>query len=133
MDIFAPISLLHEMNGTVGLNPNANSEVKQSGSIATEWAVRGGVQIRPDTQLSIAGGTRIGRGVGAPDVRGTFAIHWSPRLYDPVRNPNKVDTDGDGIVDFKDACKDQPEDFNGNRDEDGCPMREDLSPSYLKS
>ena len=71
--------------------------------------------------------------VWVPLMARTFAIHWSPRLYDPGPNPNKVDTDGDGIVDFKDACKDQPEDFNGNRDEDGCPDEGDLSSSYLKS
>lgn len=32
-----------------------------------------------------------------------------------------VDTDGDGIVDEDDACPNEPEDFDGFADEDGCP------------
>jgi outer membrane protein OmpA-like peptidoglycan-associated protein len=34
----------------------------------------------------------------------------------PVR-----DKDGDGIPDDKDKCPDQPETYNGNKDDDGCP------------
>jgi len=32
-----------------------------------------------------------------------------------------ADTDGDGIPDFRDACRTRPEDRDGFRDEDGCP------------
>ncbi|MCD4690009.1 hypothetical protein K8S17_00960, partial [bacterium] len=32
-----------------------------------------------------------------------------------------TDTDGDGIPDFRDACINQPEDFDGFEDDDGCP------------
>jgi outer membrane protein OmpA-like peptidoglycan-associated protein len=32
-----------------------------------------------------------------------------------------VDSDGDGIVDELDACPNEPEDFDGFEDEDGCP------------
>jgi OmpA-OmpF porin, OOP family len=31
------------------------------------------------------------------------------------------DRDGDGIPDDKDKCPDQPETYNGNKDDDGCP------------
>ena len=31
------------------------------------------------------------------------------------------DRDGDGYLDEEDGCPDQPEDFDGDRDEDGCP------------
>ena len=34
------------------------------------------------------------------------------------------DTDGDGIVDSKDSCPTEPEDFDGFQDEDGCPEQE---------
>ncbi len=40
----------------------------------------------------------------------------------PVQLSVKVlDRDGDGIVDSKDACPDDPEDFDGFEDADGCP------------
>jgi hypothetical protein len=31
------------------------------------------------------------------------------------------DADGDGIVDARDTCPEQPEDMDGFQDEDGCP------------
>lgn len=34
---------------------------------------------------------------------------------------SKVDTDGDGIPDVRDACPDKPEDRDGFDDSDGCP------------
>ncbi len=34
---------------------------------------------------------------------------------------NKRDSDGDGIIDADDRCPDEPEDFDGFQDEDGCP------------
>jgi outer membrane protein OmpA-like peptidoglycan-associated protein len=41
----------------------------------------------------------------------------------PVEPEPEVDADrdGDGIVDRLDGCPDDPEDFDGDRDEDGCP------------
>ena len=35
--------------------------------------------------------------------------------------PTPTDRDGDGYVDEKDQCPDDPEDFDGFEDEDGCP------------
>ncbi|AKQ65725.1 OmpA domain protein [Myxococcus hansupus] len=35
--------------------------------------------------------------------------------------PAPVDSDGDGIIDSEDACPNEPEDFDGFEDEDGCP------------
>ena len=35
------------------------------------------------------------------------------------------DRDGDGIIDTRDQCPDQPEDFDGNQDGDGCPEDQD--------
>ena len=37
------------------------------------------------------------------------------------------DADGDGIIDRWDACVDEPENFNGFLDEDGCPEIEGTS------
>jgi len=66
-------------------------------------------------------------------------IPGGPFVYEAGRNPEEnyvyvvvnqtseygvggyLDTDGDGIPDFNDACPNQPENFNGYQDEDGCP------------
>lgn len=49
-----------------------------------------------------------------------------PSLPGPVENKGcplaaPKDRDGDGILDPSDKCIDQPEDFDGFQDEDGCP------------
>ena len=40
-----------------------------------------------------------------------------------------LDTDGDGLVDREDRCKDEPEDLDGYEDADGCP--DELNPVRL--
>ena len=43
-------------------------------------------------------------------------------VVDPGESdPCKTDTDGDGLIDGIDQCPTQPEDFDGDRDRDGCP------------
>ena len=49
---------------------------------------------------------------GSPDFRAMIGI---------VFEPNIGDRDGDGIKDDVDKCPDDPEDFDGFEDEDGCP------------
>jgi len=49
---------------------------------------------------------------GNPDLRAFIGI---------VFEPNIGDRDGDGIKDDVDKCPDEPEDFDGFEDEDGCP------------
>ena len=39
----------------------------------------------------------------------------------PTPTPPPSDRDGDGIVDEQDQCPDEPEDFDGIEDDDGCP------------
>ncbi len=61
-----------------------------------------------------AAGTSFGatQGYGAPDVH-VFAGAVYAHLL--------TDRDGDGILDRDDACPDEPEDFDGYQDADGCP------------
>jgi len=63
--------------------------------------------------LSLGGGTGLDHGTGAnPDLRAFISI---------VFEPNIGDRDGDGIKDDVDKCPDDPEDFDGFEDADGCP------------
>ena len=56
-------------------------------------------------------------GAGAPGG-GQNAPHDDMRL---VVHEQSGDRDGDGIVDAIDKCPDDPEDFDGFEDDDGCP------------
>jgi OmpA-OmpF porin, OOP family len=63
--------------------------------------------------LSLGAGRGLLPGKGAnPDFRAMIGI---------VFEPNIGDRDGDGIKDDVDKCPDEPEDFDGFEDEDGCP------------
>jgi hypothetical protein len=43
-----------------------------------------------------------------------------PANAPPVDRPG-ADRDGDAVEDILDACPDEPEDVDGDRDDDGCP------------
>jgi len=63
--------------------------------------------------LTIGAGRGLMTDQGAnPDLRAFIGI---------VFEPNVGDRDGDGIKDDLDKCPDEPEDFDGFEDEDGCP------------
>ena len=63
--------------------------------------------------LSLGGGRGLIPDKGAnPDLRAFIGI---------VFEPNIGDRDGDGLKDDIDKCPDDPEDFDGFEDEDGCP------------
>jgi outer membrane protein OmpA-like peptidoglycan-associated protein len=76
-----------------------------------------------------AGGIRAGAGIGAgltqapgsPAVRVIFTVGYEPEPPQRAMAPRINDRDGDGIPDDLDKCPDQPEDYNGVQDEDGCP------------
>ncbi len=75
------------------------------------------------------GGIRAGAGIGAglteapgsPAVRVIFMVGYSPEPPLRALAPRPSDRDGDGIPDNLDKCPDQPEDYNGVEDDDGCP------------
>ena len=52
-------------------------------------------------------------GFGVPKLRAFAGLR--------VTSPERGDEDGDGILDSKDECPDQPEDFDSWDDSDGCP------------
>lgn len=66
-----------------------------------------------DWVLRAGAGTGLTAGIGAPDFRAVLTFGYEPPL---VR-----DSDGDGLLDSEDACRDEPEDMDGWMDTDGCP------------
>ena len=62
--------------------------------------------------LSMGAGAGLNSEGGSPDLRAFIGI---------VFEPNIGDRDGDGIKDDVDKCPDDPEDFDGFQDADGCP------------
>lgn len=76
------------------------------GRVSDKLVLRGGV------------GTGLTRGIGAPVFRALLSVGYEP--------PMIRDSDGDGLSDTVDACPDQPEDFDGWLDDDGC-----LDPSVV--
>jgi OOP family OmpA-OmpF porin len=68
--------------------------------------------------LGIAGTGGVTSSYGNPDWRLIGMLGYTmPEREEPI----VVDADGDGIVDERDACPKDPEDFDGFEDEDGCP------------
>jgi len=72
--------------------------------------------------------------VAEPNARAAFrlspAARCAPRGVGVVRRaprppPQPGDRDGDGILDNVDECPDDPEDFDGFEDENGCPDDQD--------
>jgi outer membrane protein OmpA-like peptidoglycan-associated protein len=70
---------------------------------------------RLDSGLTLRAGvgTAVNGGVGAAKYRVVFGLGYEPAT--------EGDSDMDGILDGKDACPQDPEDFDGYMDEDGCP------------
>lgn len=83
----------------------------------------------------VGAGLGLNQGFGTPDWRILLGVRFTgqpaPRKVPapieivttppPVEPTPEPDTDGDGLVDSKDACPAQPETVNSFQDEDGCP------------
>lgn len=93
-------SNINYANVTAGSTP-AEAILGGWGRVADSLVIRGGV------------GTGITNGFGAPRFRAILGFGYEP--------PRSRDTDGDGIADRADACRNEPEDVDGHADEDGCP------------
>jgi OOP family OmpA-OmpF porin len=76
--------------------------------------VVGGIKlfVERNSYLMLGGGTRYTTGFEAADLRLFLGFVFEPSIGD---------RDGDGIKDDVDQCPDDPEDFDGFKDEDGCP------------
>jgi len=68
-----------------------------------------------DFVASVGAGKGLTDGIGSPEIR-VFALFGY--------TPEEGDRDGDGILDGDDECPDDPEDFDGFQDGDGCPDKD---------
>ena len=94
--------------------------------------VRGGVtyDVPGPVIVFAASGIGVAEGFGTPDWRAILGLRFQrggdeevadkpDRLV--VAKSEPVDSDGDGIVDDKDKCPNEPENKNNYEDTDGCP------------
>jgi outer membrane protein OmpA-like peptidoglycan-associated protein len=87
---------------------DADSKLKPSNEVT------GGVKVfvERNSYLMLGAGTRYTAGYEAANFRGFIGFIFEPSIGD---------RDGDGIKDDVDKCPDDPEDFDGFQDDDGCP------------
>jgi OOP family OmpA-OmpF porin len=106
--VLGTVDLVAETYGTYLLASGADSDVKLSNEAV------GGIKlfVERNSYLMLGGGVRYTGGFEAADQRAFLGFVFEPSIGD---------RDGDGIKDDVDQCPDDPEDFDGYKDEDGCP------------
>lgn len=113
------LDALIEIDGEIGVaeDPPGPSGIR-SGETPTELRVGLRFKLHEDWTLSGAAALPLNNeGVGTPDFRGFLSING--RWVSGGRWG--FDYDGDGIYGIYDKCPNQPEDFDGHQDLDGCP------------
>jgi hypothetical protein len=95
----------------VDVTTDAENPFGSNASTAVEWRLGGRGSIG-DAQITVAGGSGLVNGIGAPSGRLIVGVTFAPRVHD---------RDGDHITDDHDACQTLPEDFDQHEDDDGCP------------
>jgi outer membrane protein OmpA-like peptidoglycan-associated protein len=123
--------LLAELYGyadLTGHDPDGNH------AVPLEWLAGGKVYLASKSYFQFGAGTGIiPDQTGSPEVRAFIGFIYEPPVPpraqgevvappEPRREPPPPsDRDGDGIPDTLDKCPDEPEDFDGFEDDDGCP------------
>ncbi len=105
--VLEPLDIIAETYGTYLLS-DATGALKPSNEVV------GGLKIfvERNSYLMIGAGPRYTSGFETADFRAFLGFIFEPSIGD---------RDGDGIKDDVDKCPDEPEDFDGFQDEDGCP------------
>ena len=130
-----------EIYGEMLPSSEVPSVMASAGTMTTaEWL--GGITYRPDPRINISAGAGRGlvSGIGTPDLRAVLSLSVTPGREaekEPIKPPPppivEKDTDGDGIMDGADACKDDREDMDGFQDGDGCPDTDNDNDGFLDS
>ena len=92
----------------------------QGGTIAVPMEVDASLVVKPTREWSIylGGAGGLDNGLGVPDGRVILGVRYAHRVPGSDRFD---DSDHDGIINGKDRCPDQAEDYDGFEDDDGCP------------
>ena len=124
------VELVAELTGALSLAPGGGPEdVEALGGLK--------VYLAKSSYLALGVGRGLGTAPGEPELRGMIGIVFEPRP-DPVVHQAVADEDvalaappppadpfpdrdNDGIRDDLDKCPDDPENYNGYQDGDGCP------------
>ncbi len=106
--ILEPVDIVADTYATYLLSSNASSAIKPSNEVT------GGIKVfvERNSYLMLGAGPRYTNGFEAADFRAFIGFIFEPSIGD---------RDGDGLKDDVDKCPDEPEDFDGFQDEDGCP------------
>jgi len=106
--VIESLDLIGETYGTYLLSRDSDSAVRVSAEAV------GGIKVfvERNSYLTLGGGGRYTGGFEAADVRVFLGFVFEPSIGD---------RDGDGKKDDVDRCPDDPEDYDGFKDDDGCP------------
>lgn len=103
------LDLVAETYGTYQLGGDSSSKQKLSQEVVGGFKLF----VERNSYLMMGGGSRAwSKGFEAADVRLILGFVFEPSIGD---------RDGDGYKDDQDQCPDDPEDFDGFQDGDGCP------------
>ena len=89
------------------------SKVANDATTPVEAIVGTWWRLPADVVLRAGVGRGLTTGIGSPELRALFGMGWEPHL--------EGDLDRDGLVNRMDVCRDEAEDVDGYRDDDGCP------------
>ena len=106
--IWGPTHGSVEVLGSAPLTGNSSI-----GNFPAEAVLTGGVALSERLNLNAGAGLGLTRGLGAPTWRGLVMLD--------ARLRTTRDTDSDGVMDSRDDCVFEPEDFDRHEDRDGCP------------
>ena len=105
--IFDVVDLVAEASAT-----QLVGAIGDRGSLSVEAIGGLKVFVERNSYLLLGGGVGLVGGLQSPDARAVLGFVFEPSIGD---------RDGDGLRDDVDQCPDEPEDFDGFADEDGCP------------
>ena len=113
---FNRMDLIAEIDGAIGVADRGGRGLRE-GEVNAE--IKGALRYKFTERWTLTGGIGGGlsEGVGTPDVRAFLGLGG----YWVTGNEWGYDFDGDGIYGERDKCPQQPEDFDGHEDFDGCP------------
>ncbi len=109
----APWALAGEswMSTRAGAPFQVPGETAAEAVLAAQWLPDWGLQV------TAGAGAGLAAGLGAPAWRGLLSVGWG--------GSTRPDADHDGVPISRDRCPNEAEDWDGYRDDDGCPEYDD--------